>query len=63
MSKPVTKLSNDIASIIKEVFTMLVKTSGNVVVYLLCTFLKGMRFDLELVSPEGIYYGTNTNIN
>ena len=63
MSKPVTRLYSNLNPILKEVFAVLTKILGNVRLYLLYALLKEMRFDLELVSPEGIYYGTNTNIN
>ena len=63
MSKPATRLSSNLNPILKEVFAVLTKILGNVRFYFLCALLSEMRFDLELVSLEGIYYGTNTNIN
>ena len=63
MSKPVTRLYSNLNPILKEVFAVLTKILGNVRLYLLYALLKEMRFDLELVLLEGIYYGTNTDIN
>ena len=58
MSKPVTRLSSNLIPILKEVFAVLTRILGNVRFYLLCALLKVMRFNLELVSLEGIYHGT-----